>query len=274
MKHAISLFVALVTLAVALGGFAPPTQAAESVTYAGALSPEELYHDYVVVMNAGDTIEIQLNCPPGSPLDPYVEVYYSNAILVAEDDDSGDPCDNWSGAYLEFTAPLDGEYTIRATTFEFAVSGAGIWCGCPPEECPSQEEDPSVCSGDYILTITGDFTLPGDEPESEPQPEPEKPKPPAPVVIAPGCRPVYLPKGSVVGTFLTDTVAHWAPGKATEPNIVFHAGKTAWVLGVDESGEYYKLAYLCDYLWVPVEAMGPNYDAVWNGAPLPTNTVK
>ena len=36
MKHAISLFVAL-TLAVALW-IAPPTQAAESVTYAGALT--------------------------------------------------------------------------------------------------------------------------------------------------------------------------------------------------------------------------------------------
>jgi len=277
MKRITSFVVALMVLAAALGGFASPAQAAGNVTYTGTLSPEDPYHDYVVAMNAGDTIEINLICPPGSPLDLYVEVYDSNGTRLDWDDDSGVECDNYYGAYLEFTAPADGEYIIRATTFNYA-NFEEMWCGCPPGECgpvltASAQQEEESCSGDYILMIVGDFTLPGGEPAPAPGAGDEDDEP-APVVVAPGCRPVYLPEGAVVGTFLTDTVAHWAPGKVTEPNIVFNAGKTAWVLGVDESGEFYKLAYLCDYLWVPVEAMGPNYDEVWNGTPLPTTVVK
>jgi len=259
LKPTAPWFIVFALLGVMLGGFAAPAQAANSAIYSGTLSPDDPYHEYVVVMNAGDTIEIDLACAPGSPLDPYVEVYDSNGTLLAADDDSGSDCENWWGSYLEFTAPADGEYIIRATTFGYATYGLMI-CGCPPEECPSeldfdvlQEDD---CSGDYILTIEGDFVLPeGEEPALQ------------------TCRLVDLPAGSVVGTFLTDTAAHWAPGKQTAPSVVFAAGKTAWVIGQDESGAYYKIAYLCNYLWVPVESMGPNYDAVWNGTPLPTRVV-
>lgn len=105
-------------------------------------------------------------------------------------------------------------------------------------------------TGAYILTITGDFII-GDSAT---------------------CAPVPLPAGSVVGTFITEAVADWSPGKQTEPPVTFAAGKTAWVTGVDASASYYQIAYGCDCLWVPVEAMGPNYDAVWNGTPLPTRT--
>ena len=51
------------------------------------------------------------------------------------------------------------------------------------------------------------------------------------------------------------------------------AGNTAIVIGLDASGAYWKIIWECGTLWVPVETMGPNYDAVWNGAPLPAGTV-
>ncbi len=82
-----------------------------------------------------------------------------------------------------------------------------------------------------------------------------------------------LPPNAVVGQVLATTTAYWAPGEITNPPVVLEAGKTAWVLGQDESGEYYQIAFACSYLWVPVEAMGPNPDAVWNNTPLPTDTV-
>jgi len=52
------------------------------------------------------------------------------------------------------------------------------------------------------------------------------------------------------------------------------AGKTAWVIGPDATGQWYKIAWACDFLWVPAGSLGPNFDDVWQGRPLPTNTVQ
>ncbi|MCD4686198.1 MAG: hypothetical protein K8S97_09700 [Anaerolineae bacterium] len=84
---------------------------------------------------------------------------------------------------------------------------------------------------------------------------------------------IPIPAGSVVGTFTADAATYWSPGNLTDPIVTISAGNTAWVLGLDASGAYYKIVWVCDYLWVPVSSMGPNYDAVWNGAPLPTGVV-
>lgn len=94
------------------------------------------------------------------------------------------------------------------------------------------------------------------------------------IVAAVGCQALMdMPTTAVVGAFVADTRAYWAPDAMIEPEIVFETGKTAWVLGVDETGAYYKIVWGCDYLWVPVSSMGPNYDDTWNGAPLPTDIV-
>ncbi len=79
-----------------------------------------------------------------------------------------------------------------------------------------------------------------------------------------------IPDGSVVGDMPLGAQAFYAPGKAT--NISINPG-TYWVIGQDESGEYYKILLSCQYLWVPVDTMQPNYDDVWNGTPLPTQVV-
>ena len=84
---------------------------------------------------------------------------------------------------------------------------------------------------------------------------------------------VHLPATAVVGAFVADARLFYAPGTAIEPELVLEAGKTAYVLGVDQSGAYYKIVWGCDYLWVPVGTMGPNPDSVWNNTPLPTGVV-
>jgi hypothetical protein len=83
---------------------------------------------------------------------------------------------------------------------------------------------------------------------------------------------IDLSGDAVVGTFLFDTALQGTPGD-NSPYVV-DAGQTAWVLGMDESGMYYKIVWACGYYWVPVGSMGPNFDEVWNGYPLPTTVVK
>jgi hypothetical protein len=85
---------------------------------------------------------------------------------------------------------------------------------------------------------------------------------------------IPLPEGSVVGSFTQTTAAYFEPRTDAASDVVFEVGKTAWVLGVDASGQFYKIAWSGDYLWVPVNTMGPNYDDVWNGTPLPSNVVE
>lgn len=89
----------------------------------------------------------------------------------------------------------------------------------------------------------------------------------------PGPDLVNLPSGSVVGAFVTSTPAYFAPQAGAATSTVLDAGKTLWVLGVDASGQFYKVVLAGKYFWVPVRSMGPNYDEVWQGTPLPTTVV-
>lgn len=92
-----------------------------------------------------------------------------------------------------------------------------------------------------------------------------------PTYAAPTTPNAAIPSGSVVGRLMFDTRAYYAPGNITD--ITLRAGQTYWVLGIDASGEFYKIALANNYLWVPVNVMSPNPDAPWNGTPLPTRTV-
>lgn len=83
-----------------------------------------------------------------------------------------------------------------------------------------------------------------------------------------GCDILYpLPETAVVGQFLTNVEAEWAPGHGT--GIILEAGKTAWVLGVNDAGTHWKIFFGCTELWVPVGTMGANFDDTWQGRPLP-----
>ena len=81
---------------------------------------------------------------------------------------------------------------------------------------------------------------------------------------------IAIPVGSVVGEAPSGAQIYYAPGKAT--NLTLNPG-TYWVLGVDETGEFYKIVLACEYLWVRVETMRPSSQAPQNGAPLPTGVV-
>ncbi len=86
--------------------------------------------------------------------------------------------------------------------------------------------------------------------------------------------PLPMPDTAVMGKFVSDATLYYAPGKLIAPQSSLPTGQSAYVLGVNSTGEYYKIIWVCQHLWVPVDAVGPNYDAVWNGQPLPTNTVQ
>jgi len=94
-------------------------------------------------------------------------------------------------------------------------------------------------------------------------------------VVLPGCDVLMpIPSTAVVGSFVADAPVYWKPGDLTNPLVTIKAGNTAWVLGQDASGQYYKIVWVCDLVWVPKASLGPNYDAIWNGKPLPTEVVQ
>lgn len=93
-----------------------------------------------------------------------------------------------------------------------------------------------------------------------------------PAMVAPP-RPCYATPTSlsVVGSLPFLTQAYYEPGNVS-PGLFVNPG-TYWIVGVDEAAEYYKIIIACEFVWVPVENMGPNYDSVWQGRALPTNVV-
>jgi hypothetical protein len=90
----------------------------------------------------------------------------------------------------------------------------------------------------------------------------------------PGPDMVPIPATAVVGSFVSTTPIYFAPQLDAGTDIVMEAGKTAWVYGVDTSGAFYRVMLSGKFFWVPVSTMGPNYDDVWQGRPLPTEVVQ
>ncbi len=78
---------------------------------------------------------------------------------------------------------------------------------------------------------------------------------------------------AVVGKFVSAAALYWEPYKQTEPPAIIGVGESAWVYGLDETEAFYEIAWSCQVLWVPKDTMGPNYDEVWQGRPLPTTIV-
>jgi hypothetical protein len=81
---------------------------------------------------------------------------------------------------------------------------------------------------------------------------------------------VGYPAWAVVGSVNATVNAYWAPEDgAVAQDVVIESGKTLWVTGLDETGRFYQVVLSGRYFWLPVSVMGPNYDEVWNGTPLP-----
>jgi len=91
---------------------------------------------------------------------------------------------------------------------------------------------------------------------------------------APGCDvTMRLTPDAAVGVFGVDTDVFWGPDVDATTDITMPAGKTAWVLGMDDTGAFYQFIWGCTYLWAPVNTLGPNFDNTWNGTPLPATVV-
>lgn len=91
-------------------------------------------------------------------------------------------------------------------------------------------------------------------------------EPPSPPCVA-------IPTGSVVGRLTRTAQIFYAPGEES-PGNVLPGGQTFWVVGFDETRGYAKLVLACQYVWVEADAIGPNFEAPWFGAPLPDRVVQ
>ncbi len=85
---------------------------------------------------------------------------------------------------------------------------------------------------------------------------------------------VPIPSQAVSGAFTQDAQIYWAPGKLVEPLMTIPAGNTYLVAGEDATHMYRKILIACNWVWVLKDKVGPNFDAVWNGKPLPTDVVE
>lgn len=93
-------------------------------------------------------------------------------------------------------------------------------------------------------------------------------------VPVPGPDMVAIPRGAVVGMFLVDTPAYYAPRADAATTTIMRAGKTIWVYGLDAKKAYYRVMMAGKLFWAPVNTLGPNPDAVWHNTPLPTQEAK
>ncbi len=179
-----------------------------------------------------------------------VEVFYSGLISVAPG----------TGSYVYGASVADvlGTYpavvTLRLDTF---VDGAPVYHSTLTVSC-------SVDGPATSTIVNEEISSGGPGPGTGQE-----------IAVGPVAGPdmVLIPDTAVVGSFVTTTPAYFAPQSDAVTSIVLAAGKTLWVFGVDEGGEFYKVMISGRFFWVPVETMGPNFDAVWQGHPLPTNTM-
>lgn len=90
---------------------------------------------------------------------------------------------------------------------------------------------------------------------------------------APGPDMVPIPTQAVVGTFTTATPLYAVPDPDAASSYVMQAGQSLWVFGLNEAGTFYQVLLSGHTYWVPAANVGPTYDDVWNGTPLPATVV-
>lgn len=84
---------------------------------------------------------------------------------------------------------------------------------------------------------------------------------------------IPIPASAVGGKFTENSELYWMPGEVVAPAIVMEIGKNVRVIGLDASGDYYKILYGCTFAWVRAGTIGPNPESPWNSAPLPVDIV-
>jgi hypothetical protein len=179
---------------------------------------------------------------------------------------------------IQFTVTVAGTYALSETaspstafylyqgSFNPAAAAAG--CLAASNTNPLNISYPLAANTVYIVVIINDtfsqaptnylLTISG----------------PGEISVLGGCDSmISIPSTAVGATFVADAPVYWAPGKLVEPPVTLVAGKSVRAIGLDSTGQYYQILFACQFLWVPANTLGPNYDEVWNGAPLPTGVV-
>ncbi len=103
---------------VALLAAAGTTLAATTLSYTGALVGEtHPWDDFIFYFDAGTSVTVLLTCVAG-PLDPEMDIYGPGGFYANDDDSGSYSCVQGDSAFLAFVAPVAGDYTIRASSYE------------------------------------------------------------------------------------------------------------------------------------------------------------
>lgn len=90
-----------------------------------------------------------------------------------------------------------------------------------------------------------------------------------PTLPPPPACPYPLVTGAVQGRMISSTIALWEPNAGSTTDVIIPIGSSWWI--IDVAPGFYKLWIACEAqpVWVSAFLMTPNYDAVWQGQPLP-----
>jgi len=77
------------------------------------------------------------------------------------------------------------------------------------------------------------------------------------------------PPGSVMGRLLSTVIVYQDPN-TINPVTYAIQDRRVWVLGPDPSGQFYRIIYNHQRVWVLAGALGTDPDSPWDNAPLPT----
>jgi len=186
-----------------------------------------------------------------------------------------------SGETRSFTAAENGNWWLGLGIFDNIINPACFPNSPVVNACivdyrveiqinplPDADNDGVPNLTDQCPTVAGPASnngcpLPPSLPQAQPVPQP-----------VPGPDMVVIPATAAVGTFVAETPCYGSPDPGAATSIIIPAGKTAWVFGVDDGGDFYLVMLAGKFFWVPVATMGPNYDALWGGRPLPFEVVK
>jgi len=234
--HSFRLVSFVMLIAVAFVLAVSPSSAASN-GHAGTIGSGAQFDLYNVNLVAGTHVMATLVCaelsPGNRPLDPVLSVYFPGS----------DPNDTINAdVYNDDGFGLDDDPNgVDCNAFDssrvfFTAPVTGVYT--------LRADGFGSATGPYILSIT-------DSP--------------------PGCdASLNIPSTAAMGAFVADAPVYSNPGVLIDPPITIPAGKTFWVLGLDATGQYYQIYLECSSVWVPASAVGPNFDDLWQGRPLPT----
>lgn len=120
-------------------GAAPASNLTPGSMVTGVLNAEQPRHDYPIHLSAGQQVTIMLVATSGN-LDPYLYLLNTSGQELASNDDIDYEGGNYNSR-IQYTAPQDGLYIIRAARYE----GNYVY--------PDGTVAPANTSGEFLLTV-------------------------------------------------------------------------------------------------------------------------